>query len=231
MQGRVKIISCFLGIESRFFPMVALSYVSLLIIHVQGDYSGSGNWSFPPTYRTDYKFRLIDANSVSAALTGTAVYWPSLYQIDVRINPCVNSTLAGGRNSLECCSMTGEVNCQDSIEGVFAGGDDLQVAYMQNALISTCKGTEFEDDIYNCGTFLEIHRAVTSTSNLTNTEAEVLSAVSLNGDANGAFSTTYLSTRNAAICTGNYELWWVVRTRSGPYVQLRKPFTVIAPSC
>ena len=200
----------------------------IMLALVGGDYTGKGSWTTVQSVRTDYKFRLIDENTVAAALAGTATYWPSLYQIDVRVNPCVNSTLSGGRGD-SCCSNSGEVNCQDSTEGIHAG-PDLQIAYMQNAHISTCTDTQFSDDL-NCGTYIEIHRAVSGALvNLTSTEAEVLSAVQL-VDAGGAFVTTYIPTASNKICTGSYELWWVVRTRSGPYVQFRKPFGVISPSC
>jgi hypothetical protein len=203
-----------------------LTAVVLGVYGSPADYSGQGSWASIPAIRTDYKFRLINENSVAAALAGSAIYWPSLYQIDVRINPCVNITLTGGRGDL-CCAHTGEANCQDSMEDIHAG-PDLQIAYIQNAHISTCVGTEFSDDP-NCGTFIEIHRAVSGAlANLTSTEAEVLASVQLE-NAGGAFMTTYIPT--TGVCAGGYELWWVVRTRSGPYVQFRKPFNVISPSC
>ncbi|KAF4700024.1 hypothetical protein FOZ62_009253, partial [Perkinsus olseni] len=61
---------------------------------------------------------------------------------------------------------------------------------------------------------------------------EVIADVPLNSWGDTLFSgyaTTYIDT--SRLCTGQYELWWVTRTKSGPYVQLRKPFTVVAPSC
>lgn len=201
-----------------------------IIMCVDGNYVGNGTFDVVPSLRTDYKFRLIDSNSISSGLAGSAVYWPSLYQIDIRVNPCVNSTLTGGRGAL-CCSGTGEVNCQDSVEPIHAG-PDLQIAYIQNAHISNCLETEFSDDP-NCGTYIEIHRAITSPllSNLSSFETEALSDVALDNSAGGSFATTYISTSSGKMCAGDYELWWVVRTRSGPYVQLRKPFSIITPSC
>jgi hypothetical protein len=103
----------------------------------------------------------------------------------------------------------------------------LQIAYFQNAHISTCEGTVFSDDV-NCGTFIEVHRKPQSLTDLSDKEQAVLADVRL-ANAGGAFATTYLST--ASLCAGDYELWWVVRTRSGPYVQFRKPLTIATPSC
>jgi hypothetical protein len=204
-------------------------FLILLSICMGGlcSYSGYSTFHSTPTVRKDYKFRLVDGNSVAAGLAGTATYWPAYYNIDIRVNPCSNSTLTGGRGS-GCCSGTSEVNCQDHPEGVFAG-QDLQVAYIQNAHISTCEGTDFADDP-NCGTYLEIHRALTTVlTSLREEEFKVLADVRLT-NTYGGYTTTYLRT-NEHMCSGNYEIWWVVRTRSGPYVQLRKPFSVISPSC
>jgi hypothetical protein len=201
------------------FPFFLLTVIS-------ASYSGRGSFEFVPEIRTDYKFRLIDSNSIESALAGVAIYWPVFYQINIRVNPCVNSTLAGGRGDL-CCSGTGEVNCQDSTEGILVG-PDLQIAYMQSAHVSNCEGTDFADDP-NCGTFIEIHRSITSPlSSLTADERKILSDVRVGNHA-GAFTTTYIPTYS--LCAGSYELWWVVRTRSGPYVQLRKPFECLAPTC
>ena len=172
--------------------------------------------------RRDYKFRLIDSGSVAAALAGQGTYWPVYYQMDMRVRPCANITLTGNRGD-NCCSGTGVVNCQDNPMSVKAG-DDLQIAYMQNSHISTCVGTEFESDP-NCGTFIEIHRTGTE---LTDFVAEVLADIRLDA-TDGAYNTDWIATNK--LCAGTYELWWVVRTRSGPYVQLRKPFTVATPSC
>ena len=199
----------------------------LIISGVFSSYSGFSTFETTPTVRTDYKFRLVDANSVAAGLAGTATYWPAYYNIDIRVNPCSNATLTGGRGSM-CCSGTSEVNCQDNPEGIFAG-EDLQVAYIQNAHISTCEGTDFADDP-NCGTYLEIHKALVGTiASLRAEELTILADVQLT-NSDGGYTTTYIRT-NENICTGDYEIWWVVRTRSGPYVQLRKPFSVISPSC
>ena len=202
-----------------------------LTISTSHDYTGMGSFtssSFEGTdaylssIRKDYKFRLVNLGSIDQAIAGTGYYWPVFYQIDIRVEPCFNFTLTGGRGDT-CCDNTGEVNCQDSPSQVHAGSD-MQVAFISNAHISTCQGTEFADDP-NCGTFIEIHR---TGNELTESVAEVLADIRLKATG-GAFNTQWISTKK--LCAGVYELWWVVRTRSGPYVQLRKPFTVITPSC
>ena len=112
-----------------------------------------------------------------------------------------------------------------SNDGIDAG-PDLQVAYFQNAHISTCAGTPFDGNP-NCGTYLEIHQAqqVNSTAYL-----NVITDIPLmQGDTDGGYKTAYMDT--TSLCFGDYEVWWVVRTRSGPYVQFIRPFSVISPSC
>ena len=167
--------------------------------------------------RSDYKFRLVTDGTPEKALEGTLIFWPLYYQIDIRINPCENQALTGGRGD-KCCSMTGSVDCQDSTSGIVAG-PDMQIGYIQNAHISTCANTDFADDP-NCGTYIEIHRSGQNPS--------VLADVKL-ANQDGAYETVYISTEQ--LCTGMYELWWVVRTRSGPYVQFKKNFQVTYPNC
>jgi hypothetical protein len=186
-----------------------------------------GTHAYFSALRKDYKFRLINLGDPAAALAGLDVYWQAYYQIDIRIEPCKDASLTGGLKD-QCCVGTGVVNCQDSSDPIIAG-DDLHIAYQQNAHISNCLGTEFEDDP-NCGTYIEIHRSVDAVNptSITAEQAEVLAEVQLT-DNNGAYMTAYIGT--GRLCAGSYELWWVVRTRSGPYVQFRKKFVVAYPNC
>ena len=186
----------------------------------------SGTPGYLATLRRDYKFRLADAGDPAKALAGLETYWPGYYQIDIKVEPCSNHTLTGGRGAT-CCSSTGEVNCQDH-DSIHAGVD-MQIAYLQNAHISTCINTDFADDP-NCGTFIEVHRADNGldTQELTDSVAEVLASVGLT-TSTGAYQTAYVST--SGLCAGDFQLWWVVRTRSGPYVQFQKGFEVLSPTC
>lgn len=214
-----------------FLNMILIADARNVTIATSKDYSGIGSFDDVPArgtaanlqaVRRDYKFRLVNTGSIQAAMAGKEIFWPTYYQIDIRIEPCSNFTLSGGRGD-SCCSSTGEINCQDTTTGVHAG-QDMQIAYVQNAHVSTCLGTEFEDDL-NCGTFIEIHRVGTE---LTDSVAEVLADIRLE-NLGGSYNTDYVST--AHLCAGQYELWWVVRTRSGPYVQHRKPFDILTPTC
>jgi len=158
--------------------------------------------------RGDYKFRL-QADYVH-------------YTIDIRVNPCDNLIMTGGTGQ-GCCQLTNQAACQDVPYA--DAGPDLLLAYFQNAHIVSCKGTRYQSDV-NCGTYIEIHKA-------SGTEAErfqVLADVQIDATP---FPSGYQTTRIATyqLCMGEHELWWVIRTRAGPYVQKIKKFTVNFPSC
>ncbi len=153
--------------------------------------------------RTDYKFRL--QNDYVA------------YSIDILIDPCRDLVRTGGIGSA-CCKDQSVAGCQHHPD--IEAGQDLQVAYMQNAHIASCRGTDFEYDP-NCGTYLEVHRPGTK---------EVLSDVRIDATSfPSGYQTVFLATHR--LCRGQYEVWWVVRTRSGPYVQRTRGFYVSLPSC
>jgi len=175
-----------------------------------GDFALRGSPEYFGQLRTDYNFRLTDAK------TSTGVDWRVYYKIDIRLSPC-------GETETACCADCNTAACQDLDPSLgIDAGKDLQIAYLQNAHISTCAGTVYEYDP-NCGTFLEIHRRGGDTY-------QVLSDLPLNkGDTLTGYFTAYMDT--SGLCAGAYDIWWVVRTRSGPYVQFKKPFTVISPSC
>ncbi|CAJ1330786.1 unnamed protein product [Effrenium voratum] len=153
--------------------------------------------------RTDYKFRL-QQDYVA-------------YSIDILIDPCRDLIRSGGKGSA-CCGGSNLAGCQHHPE--IEAGQDLQVAYMQNAHIASCRGTAFEYDP-NCGTYLEVHRPG---------QKEVLADVRIDAASfPSGYQTVFLATHR--LCRGQYEVWWVVRTRSGPYVQRTRGFYVSAPTC
>jgi hypothetical protein len=155
--------------------------------------------------RTDYKFR------------GQDDYVQ--YTIDMRINPCYDSVRTGGYGE-NCCQFTNVHGCQDMPE-IYAG-PDLLIGYFQNAHIVSCRGTLFEQDP-NCGTYIEVHRKFGDTTS-------VLSDVRIDSiPLPNGYQTTRIAT--FALCLGDHELWWVVRSRSGPFVQKVKGFKVLSPSC
>jgi len=140
------------------------------------------------------------------------------YQTDLRILPCSNYLKTGGVGET-CCSDMNIVGCQDHPNDVI-GGTDLQIAYFQNSHIPTCAGTPFTMDP-NCGSTIEIHHKDRHTP--------IVADVRISNDLPDGYQTTYIST--AELCVGNYELWFVVRTRSGPFIKIRKDFVVKDPSC
>lgn len=154
--------------------------------------------------RTDYKFR-IQPDYIH-------------YSISMKIDPCRDALKTGGLGK-SCCFDFNEPACQhyDSIKA----HKNLQVAFFQNAQIPTCFGTVFERDP-NCGTYIEIHRPG---------DNKVLHDVKIDGDGllQSGFRTVLMPTHR--LCLGEHQLWWVVRTRSGPYVQKMQDFFVEAPSC
>ncbi|CEM00595.1 unnamed protein product [Vitrella brassicaformis CCMP3155] len=151
--------------------------------------------------RLDYKFRPLD---------------PVLYKATILVDPCKDQVLAGGRG-FSCCKSSGIAVCQDHPEAVVAE-EDLHIAYFQNAHIPVCLG-EFESDP-DCGSFIEIHKYG---------DYAIESSVELRNEWPNGFESIFIPTEN--LCAGSYELWWVVRTPSGPYVQYTKPFWVVDPSC
>ncbi|GLE04992.1 hypothetical protein PINS_up013976 [Pythium insidiosum] len=101
----------------------------------------------------------------------------------------------------------------------------VAVAYMQTAYITQCYGSFALDN--HCGTFLELHEP--------NNEI-ILSQTRLLGEYPSGFRTTTLplffqgdSTRT--ICRGDYEIWWVQRTKYNFIVQKKKKFRVVNPEC
>merc|ERR1712194_808512 len=94
-------------------------------------------------------------------------------------------------------------------------------AYFQNAHIPTCKGTVFSQDP-NCGSTIEIHYQGKSEPVLSDVKLDV-------NEFPSGFQIAYIST--AGLCVGVYELWFVVRTRTAPYVEAIRSFTVSSPSC
>ena len=96
------------------------------------------------------------------------------------------------------------------------------MAFFQNAHVPSCKDTPFERDP-NCGSTLEIHRGDAPAE-----LAPVVADVKIENDMPNGFQTKYLSTAN--IYVGTYELWFVTRTRSGPFIQACKRFHVKSPS-
>merc|ERR1712187_66159 len=79
---------------------------------------------------------------------------------------------------------------------------------------------EFDGDP-NCGTYIEVHRPK---------DPQILADVRIDG---GSLMNGYRTARVSTwrLCLGEHQLWWVIRTRSGPYVQRIVDFFIDAPTC
>ena len=53
----------------------------------------------------------------------------------------------------------------------------------------------------------------------------------VNGYRTATISLHYEGDTDRVICKGEYELWWVQRTRHNFVVQKKKPFGIYAPDC
>ncbi|TMW62405.1 hypothetical protein Poli38472_014820 [Pythium oligandrum] len=101
----------------------------------------------------------------------------------------------------------------------------VAVAYMQTAYIAQCFGAFALDN--HCGTFLEVHAPG---------DNAILSQTRLLGEYTNGFRTTvlplfYKGDRTRTICRGDYEIWWVQRTRYSFIIQKKKKFRVVDPTC
>ncbi|KAF1318199.1 hypothetical protein FI667_g14168, partial [Globisporangium splendens] len=102
----------------------------------------------------------------------------------------------------------------------------VAVGYMQTGYITQCFGAAFALDNH-CGTFLEVHEPGSKI---------ILSQTRLLGEYPSGFRTTTLplffrGDRTRTICSGNYEIWWVQRTKYNFIVQKKKKFVVVYPAC
>ncbi|KAH7459795.1 uncharacterized protein KRP23_11348 [Phytophthora ramorum] len=101
----------------------------------------------------------------------------------------------------------------------------VAVGFMQNSYITQCGGAFALSN--HCGTFLELHEPGSEL---------ILSQTRLLGQYPNGFRTTTLplffqGDRARSICMGDYEIWWVQRTRYNFIVQKKKKFRVTSPQC
>ena len=143
------------------------------------------------------------------SLYSAVILEPNYYSMKLLISPCPVS-------NVYCCQGKGEAACQENL--VVPGGSSLIVVWASNNLVVNC-ANEFADST-ECGTFLELHRPGKFTAIYTERITEHYAS---------GFQTQFLSTSRA--CAGLYEVWWVVRTRSGRELLYVKPFFLTYPSC
>jgi len=201
-------------LDRRLWVLLVVGLLEHVCCQRSEDIVGWGEIRDIPDGNTDEYFSLL-RNDYQYRLQENYVQ----YTVDMRINPCADKVKTGdyGEN---CCQFTNVHGCQDVPE--ISAGADLLVGYFQNAHIVSCRGTLFEQDP-NCGTYIEVHRKEGNVK-------EVLADVRIDATPlPDGYQTTRLATLR--LCLGDHELWWVVRTRSGPFVQKIKGFKVVSPTC
>ncbi|EEY70063.1 uncharacterized protein PITG_06629 [Phytophthora infestans T30-4] len=126
-----------------------------------------------------------------------------------------------------CWDYNDSINALASCYSVDGRKQDTCVAvgFMQTSYIVQCGGA-FELSNH-CGTFLELHEPGSE---------KILSQTRLMRQYPNGFRTTTLpllfqDDRTRTICMGDYEIWWVQRTRYNSIVQKKKKFRVISPQC
>ncbi|OWZ17383.1 hypothetical protein PHMEG_0008681 [Phytophthora megakarya] len=101
----------------------------------------------------------------------------------------------------------------------------VAVGFMQSSYIVQCGG-DFELSNH-CGVFLELHEP---------DNGVILSQTRLLKQYTSGFRTTTLplffqGDHTRTICMGDYEIWWVQRTRYNFIVQKKKKFRITSPQC
>lgn len=104
----------------------------------------------------------------------------------------------------------------------------MEIAYKQTGYIVECNN-EFKNDPH-CGTYIEIHK------NNKENKYEILSDIKLKGGFHSGYHDSYISllykgNTTRVLCKGEYELWWVQRTRSNFIIERTKVFNVTKPEC
>jgi hypothetical protein len=132
------------------------------------------------------------------------------YLVRIKINPCLHV------NDDYCCNEKSEGMCLDNpfVKATSA----LIVAWSFNNFLTQCYN-EFSDEA-ECGTFIEVHRP---------NQPRVLSDKRVVEDYSVGFTTVLVDT--SQLCAGYYELWWVIRTRTGRVLQYSRQFFIAWPSC
>ncbi|KAJ0403832.1 hypothetical protein ATCC90586_000498 [Pythium insidiosum] len=157
---------------------------------------------------------LIDINVYTVTL-------PTQYVIGLLLDPC-------RKRAYDCCSerfgepayTTVALAAKEKISLLDESGAPFETAY-----ITQCSGAFALDN--HCGTFLELHEPGNEI---------ILSQTRLLGEYPSGFRTTTLplffqGNKSRTICRGDYEIWWVQRTKYNFIVQKKKKFRVVSPEC
>ena len=105
--------------------------------------------------------------------------------------------------------------------------DCVTIGFSSTNFIVHCGGAYADDP--TCGTFLEIHRV---------DDPEILADVRIapkdaftSGYRTMTMPLRYKGEDDRVVCRGQYELWWVQRTRKKRIVELKKKFFITYPTC
>lgn len=125
-----------------------------------------------------------------------------------------------------CWDNNGTIDATANCVGIGGTAPNcMMVGYAQTAFIAECGG-EFRLS-GRCGTFLEIHLP---------DDEEILSEVHVAGGLHTGFRLAaiplnYKKEPNRLLCRGQYELWWVQRTRWNFQIEFKKKFQIVEPAC
>jgi hypothetical protein len=101
----------------------------------------------------------------------------------------------------------------------------VTIGFTQTTFVVSCRNKEDSD--WDCGTFVELHFPF---------DERLLAEQKLPGSYPSGYKVinmplTYFGNPDRVVCAGDYELWWVLRTRSENIVEYRKPFRITYPPC
>lgn len=125
-----------------------------------------------------------------------------------------------------CWDYNTSVDSTKNCEGIGGTAPNcLMVGYSCTGYITECGSTYQLNG--RCGTFLEIHKP---------DDNEVLSEVQVSGGMHTGFRLTALPLNwkkdpNRLLCRGDYEVWWVQRTRWNSQIEYKKKFRIEDPAC
>ena len=129
------------------------------------------------------------------------------YIAHIIINPCKNF-------QQYCCENYAK--CQEENELNITAKKDLELAYVLNNFLPHCEGVF--DSI--CGAFIEIHMPGSDL---------ILESILIERSFSSGYRTIFISTKN--LCSGKYEVWMVIKTKTMNFLIYTKPFYVLYPSC
>lgn len=107
----------------------------------------------------------------------------------------------------------------------------VELGFSHSNYIMECRG-DYKDE-RNCGTFIELHFPKSVFD-----PRQIYAEKKMKGGIFTGYHSlpegmmvTYLGDNKKVLCIGDYELWWVQRTRRFSYVIAKKKFAITWPQC